>query len=68
MAENKGMSAKRIVEEGMGARVKACSPCKPHEFQDKTVGKGVRIWNPMVKDKRIKGYRCTVCGKQELVP
>ena len=59
--------AEKPEEVKAGMRSKACSPCKPHEFQDKTVGKGIRLWNPMVLKGRIRGYRCTVCGKQELV-
>lgn len=35
--------------------------CKPHPYQDKTYGYGMRIHNASDKDK-LK-IRCTVCGK-----
>jgi hypothetical protein len=35
-----------------------------HEFQDRTLGKGVRLFNP----RKADGYwRCTVCGKDKMV-
>jgi CRISPR/Cas system-associated protein Cas10 (large subunit of type III CRISPR-Cas system) len=37
--------------------VAPCSPCKPHEFQDKEYN-GKRLKNSC----REGGYRCTVCG------
>lgn len=40
--------------------VKKCT-CK-HEYQDKKYGKNNRVFNVTVK-----GYRCTVCGKDEKV-
>lgn len=33
--------------------------CK-HKFQDKRYGKGMRVHN-----KKVKGYRCTVCRKEK---
>ena len=30
-----------------------------HEYQDKKYGLGVRLWN-----KYLKGWRCTVCGRE----
>lgn len=32
--------------------------CK-HKFQDKKYGKGMRVFNALVKDNE---YKCTVCG------
>ena len=40
--------------------IRKCS-CK-NEFQDKTYGKDLRV-----KNKTQKGYRCTACGKEEIV-
>ena len=40
--------------------IKKCS-CK-HEYQDKTYGKGRRVFNECVKDRKHTGWRCTVCG------
>lgn len=42
----------------MDCIIKKCT-CA-HEFQDKTYGKGMRVFNPSEKGKP----RCTVCGKQ----
>lgn len=37
--------------------------CRPHPFQDRTYGKGVRVMNPSGEGKAFKGqYRCTVCA------
>jgi|MudIll2142460700_1097286.scaffolds.fasta_scaffold73560_3 hypothetical protein len=43
--------------------IKLCPNCKPHEFQDKTYGKNMRVFNPMRKSNSsaIVGFRCTVC-------
>lgn len=38
--------------------------CKPHTYQDKAYGKGMRVMNPMAQSGRV---RCTVCGKEENV-
>ena len=35
-----------------------------HTQQDKLHGKNLRVWNPRMVKGRLKGYRCTVCGKQ----
>lgn len=35
-----------------------------HEFQDKLYGKFNRVFNPMVRDRRVVGYRCTICKKE----
>ncbi len=41
--------------------IQACSPCRPHEFQDRKYG-GKRVYN------KGKGKKtCTVCGKVETV-
>ena len=42
----------------MATKVMKCF-CE-HVFQDKTYGKGNRVYNKMVKDN---SWRCTVCGK-----
>ena len=34
------------------------------EYQDKYYGNGNRIFNTMIKEGRILGYRCTVCGRE----
>lgn len=31
-------------------------------FQDALYGAGRRLFNACVKDRDVKGYRCTVCG------
>lgn len=37
-------------------------PCGcAHDFQDASLGKGLRLHNPTDSGDRI-GYRCTVCG------
>lgn len=38
-----------------------------NEFQDKTHGRRKRVHNEMIKDRRIRGHRCTVCGKEKPV-
>lgn len=35
-----------------------CRGCKPHAFQDKRYGRGVRVHNR----SKQKGWICTVCG------
>ena len=40
--------------------VMACT-CK-HDFQDKTYGRGLRLFNYGRKINGTGGYRCTVCG------
>jgi hypothetical protein len=42
-------------------------PCIPHVFQDKTYGHNFRIHNPKggKAGTGVKGYTCTVCGKQK---
>ncbi len=35
--------------------------CK-HNYQDRRFGSGRRLYNAMVKDRKIVGWRCTVCG------
>lgn len=42
------------------SKVLKCS-CKS-DFQDKTYGKNMRLFNEIGKDG-TGGYRCTVCGK-----
>lgn len=38
--------------------------CSCHsEFQDRTYGPGMRVFNPMGKGSQDSGYKCTVCGK-----
>jgi len=46
--------------------IKKCS-CK-HEYQDKIYGKGYRVFNEKTEgpSRKHKGYRCTVCGKEEV--
>jgi len=47
-----------------------CPNCKPHEFQDKTYGYKMRVFNPCYKSnsKSIVAFRCTVCGIKIEVP
>ena len=40
--------------------------CKS-QYQDSQQGAGNRLHNPMVKDGKVTGYRCTVCGKETKV-
>lgn len=35
--------------------------CKPHEYQDATYGRGVRVINPVLDQGKVVGGRCTVC-------
>lgn len=35
-----------------------CPKCKQHEFQDKTYGINMRVFNPM---KNSSSFRCTIC-------
>lgn len=46
--------------------ISLCNNCKPHDFQDKTYGKNMRVFNPMRKSgsSSIVGYRCTICGNE----
>lgn len=37
--------------------------CKPHPYQDKKYGAGVRVMNETATNPTT--YRCTVCGKTE---
>lgn len=51
----------------MSSIIKKCNNnCPPHEFQDNTYGKGMRVMNLATKkgskDKPV--YRCTICGKE----
>jgi hypothetical protein len=39
--------------------IKPCVNCKPHDYQDKTLGKNIRIMNPLKESGKC---RCTVCG------
>jgi hypothetical protein len=32
------------------------------EFQDREYGKGMRVFNAVEKEGKMKGWRCTVCG------
>lgn len=44
--------------------MKVTCKCK-HEFQDATLGKGVRYTTPVNKSKKdgkVTEHRCTVCG------
>ena len=42
--------------------------CK-NEYQDKEHGNGVRVHNPMKKEKdRPQYYRCTVCLNEKTAP
>lgn len=37
--------------------------CRPHEFQDRTYGRGFRVMNPIqIASNEEPGYRCTVCA------
>jgi uncharacterized Fe-S cluster protein YjdI len=38
-----------------------------NEFQDKTYGKGNRVFNSKEKDKHLLGWTCTVCGHNKEV-
>lgn len=48
--------AEKETKKVTGCEIRSCS-CN-HEFQDKTYGKGMRV-----KNKTLKGCRCTVCNK-----
>lgn len=40
-------------------------PCKcVHEFQDKTYGKGMRLFN-LSEVAKVKKAKCTVCGNEK---
>lgn len=42
-------------------------PCNCNSlFQDKQYGKGMRVFNKKLKDKKYLGYCCTVCGKTQV--
>ena len=54
--------------------IQECTPCKPHEFQDKRYGKGMRVHTPFTKSLQPMA-RCTVCltekptrGTQKFAP
>ena len=36
--------------------------CKPHKFQDEKYGKGFRVMTVAMKEGKVLGARCTVCG------
>ena len=41
-------------------------PCFcPHVYQDSTLGKGQRYWNP--SGKNVGDYTCTVCGRKQSI-
>jgi hypothetical protein len=44
----------------MATKVLTCT-CR-NAFQDSIYGPGRRLHNSMEKDKRLTGWRCTVCG------
>lgn len=46
----------------MSAKILKCA-CT-HDYQDKKYGKDMRVMNQTRKDSG-KGYRCTVCGKEQ---
>lgn len=59
------MKNKEIKDSFMVKITQSIMPCScKSEFQDKTYGKSNRVFNPMVKDRRVIGYRCTVCKKE----
>jgi hypothetical protein len=35
-----------------------------HEYQDELYGKGMRVFNAKVAEGKVKGWRCTVCGRE----
>jgi hypothetical protein len=43
-------------------KISDCGNCKSHDYQDSLYGKRKRVHNPMVKDGKLRGYKCTVCG------
>lgn len=45
---------------GHGTVIRGCS-CES-AFQDASYGEGRRVTNNMVKDGKVVGWRCTVCG------
>lgn len=56
--------AERATTALYGTVVRGCG-CR-HAFQDGEYGTGQRLHNRMVKDRTLKGLRCTVCGKATL--
>ena len=38
-----------------------------HMEQDKLNGNKNRVHNPTMKDRKLSGYRCTVCGKLKTI-
>lgn len=46
--------------------IKSCT-CS-HEFQDKTYGRGMRVFNSMMAKGRVVGEACTVCSRESKAP
>lgn len=36
--------------------------CKSHKYQDTKYGSGIRVMTEAMKEGKVLGYRCTVCG------
>ena len=51
-----------VITETLTTKVKFC-PCA-HAYQDEKYGKQNRVHNLKQKNKEVKSWRCTVCGKE----
>ena len=56
------MEKKEERAKSFNSTIMQCPNCKPHEHQDNVYGSKVRIHTPRVKNQKLVGYRCTVCG------